>query len=256
MISKIIAFTSWGNDSTALIQWLIENKPDSEITALYSNTGWADPSWADRVDRLTAWAESKGVNCAMTNSEGMPALAKRKKSWPSNQFQFCTLELKILPAMAWLAKNDPNTEAICAVGVRRCESERRKNYPAIEKNSANHGGRDVYAFLCEHTDAMRDALLDRAGVPVLPHRSQECSPCINSNRADILRISEDRIAEIESLELSMGMTKNNKPRTLFRPHRFAGYPVGIRAVVEWAKDGSEKQEDLFSECSDAGWCGS
>lgn len=255
-MANIIAFTSWGNDSTALLQWLIDNRPDDDITALYSNTGWADDAWQDRVDRLSAWAESHRITCATTQSEGMPALARRKKSWPSNQFQFCTLELKILPAMAWLAKHDPEVKAICAVGVRRCESERRKNYPSIEYQSANHGGRDVHAFLADHTDAQRDELLRSADVPVLPHRSQECSPCVNANRADLLRLSEARIAEIEALETAMGFTKNDKPRTLFRPHKYKGYPVGIRAVVAWAQDGREKQPDLFSECSDAGWCGS
>lgn len=253
---KIITFTSWGNDSTALIQWLIENRPDDDITALYSNTGWGDAMWQDRVDRLSAWAESHGITCATTQSEGMVALAKRKKSWPSNQFQFCTLELKILPAMAWLATHDPAVDAICAIGVRRCESERRKHYPAIEYQSGNHGGRDVHAFLCDHSDSERNKLLERAGVSVLHHRSMECSPCVNASRNDLLLLTEQRIDEIEALESEMGVTKNGKPRTLFRPHRYAGYPVGIRAVVAWAKDGRENQPDLFSECSDAGWCGS
>ena len=29
-MANIIAFTSWGNDSTALLQWLIDNRPDDD----------------------------------------------------------------------------------------------------------------------------------------------------------------------------------------------------------------------------------
>ena len=262
----VVVFTSWGNDSVALLQHLIDMLPlNVSITALYSDTGWAAPWWEDRVSRLATWAKQQGVDVVTTYSEGMIALARRKKGWPTNQFQFCTLELKIKPAMNWLEANDPGRLLVCANGVRRSESKRRADYPEWTPSSGNHGDRPLWAPLVDHTDKMRDALLRRAGVEPLPHRSMECFPCINSNRADLLTLAsdEERITEISRLETSMGYTSKGKPRTLFRPHRHRG-AVGIHQVIQWAKkDFSymlDKQKDVDvddeTECSDAGWCGS
>lgn len=49
---EIYAFTSYGNDSIALIQWLREHNGEGvEVTTLYSDTGWAAAWWAERVER-------------------------------------------------------------------------------------------------------------------------------------------------------------------------------------------------------------
>jgi hypothetical protein len=261
-----VIFASYGNDSAALIQWAHE-KGLEDVTVLYSDTGWAADDWIDRVERLEVWAESLGFKTVRTQSEGLAQLSLRKKSWPSNQFTFCTLELKIKPAMEWLETNDPEMSAVCLTGVRRCESEGRKDYPERIEASPNHGGRAVWSPLVDHSDEDRDALLSRSKpadsnqpIPVLPHRSRECFPCVNSGRSTLIDLAKDaeRITAIEKLEVGMGHTKNGKPRTLFRPHRFAGYPTGIREVVRWAVEGQDWDNptgDLFAECSDDGWCG-
>ena len=88
--------------------------------------------------------------------------------------------------------------------------------------------------MVDYTEAMRDELLQRAGIEPLQHRSDECFPCINSNRADIRRLSVERIKEIAAIEKSLGHTSKGKPRTMFRPYRYMG-ATGIVEIARWAK---------------------
>lgn len=250
-----IIHTSFGNDSTALIQWAVE-KGLEDCHALYCDTGWSADWWHDRVSRGMEWCESIGVKAHRIESEGMESLIRRKKAWPFNGAQFCTKELKIIPANKWMDSIDPEADAICLVGVRREESRHRATWPEWTHDSENHGGRDLWAPLVRFSEDERNALLERAGFEALPHRSMECFPCINSNRADLQSLTEERIAEIEAIEKSMGITGNGKPRTMFRPHRHQG-SVGIRSVVKWANWGGNADEEplLFGGGGcESGWC--
>ena len=49
-----IIFSSFGNDSLALIQWAIDNNLDNVVVA-YSNTKWGRDDWQDRVDKAREW---------------------------------------------------------------------------------------------------------------------------------------------------------------------------------------------------------
>lgn len=256
---RFVIFSSYGNDSCALIQWAHENELDG-VAVVYSNTGWAQADWRIRVEEKEEWVRSLGFKTARTSSIGFAELARQKKGFPTQQFQWCSYILKIEPAMRWLEESDPDKMAVCVVGVRREESQDRAKFPAWLAKSANHGGRFMLAPFADFTAEERDALLVRAGIEPLPHRSMECR-CINSNKADLQRFTEADIAEIEALEDEMGITRNGKPRTMFRPHRHMG-AVGIREVVKWAhsargeygKEPDEPEADLFN-CQ-PGWCGS
>ena len=72
-------------------------------------------------------------------------------------------------------------------------------------------------------------------------------------------LTEERVAYIEALEMSMGMTSKGKPRTLFRPYRHGG-AVGIREVWRWAKSPRGKyipdDDQLPLMPCDSRWCGS
>jgi 3'-phosphoadenosine 5'-phosphosulfate sulfotransferase (PAPS reductase)/FAD synthetase len=248
-----VIFASYGNDSIALIQWAAENKlPD--VTVLYSDTGWAAPDWLARVTSGEQLAQSYGFSVVRTTSEGLLALVKRKKGWPRQGLQFCTEELKIKPALAWLDANDPLKEATCLIGVRREESANRAQFPEYVLNSDKHGGREVHAPLVRHTEADRDALLSRAGFTPLPHRSMECYPCVNSNRADLRELAKDpdRISLIDVTEQEMGYTAKGKLRSMFRPYRHMG-AIGIREVIKWAE--SDRGEYIAPKGCDGGWCG-
>jgi len=253
MLIRYIIRASYGNDSVALIQWAREEGL-SDVVVLYSDTGWSRASWAVRVDQMEAWVRSLGYVPARTESIGMEALLKSKKMWPQRLMQFCTKELKIVPTIAWLEKNDPERRAIVLTGIRREESANRAAAPMFLINSVNDGGRCVIQPLATFTEADRDALLRRAGFEPLGHRSEECK-CINSGRADIVRWDADDIAEIRRIETALGFSSKGKPCTMFRPNKFMG-ATGIDEIVKWAHSPRGKYEppEEAGEPCDSGWC--
>lgn len=251
-----ILFSSCGNDSVALIQWAIENNLPDLIVA-YSNTKWSSEYWCKRVTRVKWFIENAGGQFVTIDSEGFPNLVRRKKAFPANGMGFCTYELKIKPAMEWLEKIDPSKKSVCYTGVMRIESEKRKNWPVILESSPNHGGRKLISPLACMTEKQRNELLKRAGFEILPHRSKECSPCINATINDIKHLEESDIIKVENLEIEMGTgKKSGKPKYMFRPHRVHG-ACGIRQVKDWANHGGGKyspyQDDMFG--CDSGFCG-
>jgi hypothetical protein len=229
---RFVIFSSYGNDSVALIQWAHEQGLRG-VSVVYSDTQWAAPWWEARVVEMEAWVRRLGFRPARTTSIGFVELARQKKGFPTQRYQWCSYILKIEPGERWLAENDPDARAVCLVGVRRDEGPDRAEFPRYDIRSGNHGDRVMIAPFVDFTGEQRDELLFRAGIEPLPHRSMECSPCINSNKVDLKALTEDSISAVERLEGEMGMTSKGKPRTLFRPHRHMG-AVGIREVVKWA----------------------
>ena len=147
---QYVMFTSYGNDSIALMQWAHERGLRDVHTA-YSDTGWAAPWWPARVEQAEAWARSLGFTPHRIASEGMEALVARKKAWPrggGGKYQFCTEALKEEPARAWLALNDQAGDATCMTGVRREESENRRDAPEWVTASEDHGWRELWQPLC------------------------------------------------------------------------------------------------------------
>jgi hypothetical protein len=131
----------------------------------------------------------------------------------------------------------------------------RLPYPFIAleySRSEYHGGRKVWHALYLHSDADRDALLQRAGVEKLPHRSDECSPCVNANRGDLRRLSGRQMGKLAALEAEVG-------QPMFRAAKHAG-AQGIEQVIHWAKysPGQYKpgMDDLFTAgCGSPFGCG-
>jgi hypothetical protein len=72
----------------------------------------------------------------------------------------------------------------------------------------------------------RNRLIRRSGFDVLPHRSQECSPCVNANSQDFKLLSEIEICRVEELEAIVG-------KNMFRAKKHQG-ANGIREVIKWA----------------------
>ena len=234
---KYIVTTSFGNDSVALIQWMHQHHKGA-FCALYNDTGWARKDWPLRVKQISALCFELGIHVYQTKSEGMANLVKRKKGWPmpASAMQWCTQELKEKPSLEFYAKHDPECNAIIVTGRRREESQNRVDLAMHQYKSEKHGGRDVYNPLVNHTESERDDLINSFGVDVLPHSSMECYPCVCANKSDLSEIplNDERINDIEQLEISMGHTRNGKPRTMFRPYRVGG-GVGIRQAVAWGR---------------------
>lgn len=242
--------SSAGNDSLAMIQWAHENDlcNRGQVHVVFSDTGWAAPGWLTRVSRIHAYAESLGMHTHMIQSIGMQELVRIKDGFPGNAQQFCTAHLKGIPFLQWIDEVDPFLVGTVMVGKRRVESEKRKDTPEFIYDSDFHGGRTLWHPLFLHTDEERDALIHRAGFVPLPHRSLECNPCVNANRADFLRLTPGEIERVNDLEVEIG-------RPMFRPKRFGA--MGIHGVIVWAKDGRKRgdfsEED--SQCSSNFGCG-
>ena len=253
-----IIFSSCGNDSVALIQWCTENEI-SDLHVAYSETHWGSDEWPARVLLVENWCRMVGAEFHRIESEGFADLckSKRKQAFPRDGMQFCTEELKIKPAMAWLDKIDPDKEATCLVGIRREESAKRRNWPEWVEESDKHGGRSLHSPLVRYTESERDSLIVRSGLPVLPYRSRECFPCVNSSKADLRELTQSDVDKVRILEEEMGVGKvSGKPKYMFRAEKCGG-AKGIVEVVKWASHSKyiEGQDDLFGGGCDSGFCG-
>ncbi len=264
-----VIFSSFGNDSIALME-LARKAGLKNVDVGYSNTQWAAKSWPHRVDVCANIIRQLGWRFTEIPSEGFKNMVRRKKGFPRQGYQFCTGELKIVPAIAWLESIDPEKRAIVIVGLRREESQARVNTPDFLESSPNHGGRKCVYPLARIQEIDRNNIVRDFGFTPLPHRSMECFPCINSKRADIVLLSKDpeRIAEIEAFEAELGVgERSGKKKTMFRPYRHMG-ATGIREVVKWAlsgrgKYGSDQTELLLDDGTGKenddgcvnGWCG-
>lgn len=252
-----VIFASYGNDSVALIQWCHENGI-KDAAVVYSDTGWAKREWMlERVIPGEEWVRSLGYTPHRTQSIGMVNLVQQRKAWPrggGGKYQFCTQVLKKDPALAWLAENDPEGDAICMVGVRREESPNRANWPEWTEESEAHGGRMLHSPLVRHTEVLRNELIVKTPFPILAYRSKECYPCVNARKHEIASLPENRRELIHMVEVYMGVNSNGNPRVMFSPKRHKG-ATGIHEVFNWATNGANKEEPLTPDC-DSGYCGS
>ena len=187
--------SSYGNDSVALIAWAAREQLD-HVVVVYCDTGWADPQWEDRVELCEEWVHDLGFKSHRVESMGMEALVKMKKAFPCNQFQFCTMHLKGIPFLQWLDDVDPECEATVLIGKRRAESPARRKIKEFVDYSEHHGGRILWCPLYKHSDEDRDDLLDEHGFTPLPHRSQECSPCVNASREDLVWLQPEQLEKV------------------------------------------------------------
>lgn len=249
--------SSYGNDSCALIYWahgfglhLID-----DVYVTFIDTGWAGDGWMERVAEKEEWVRSLGfIPVRITPPVQFEDLMVMKKGFPNQRYQWCSVQLKGIPFLQWIDEADPDCKAVVLIGKRRDESAERASTPEYVDESEYHGGRRLWHPLYLHSEADRDLLLDLAGIEPLPHRSQECAPCVNANRADFLILTEKEIARVEALEKEVG-------NLMFRRKRYISkmYPegcTGIRQVIQWAHKAPLEPEEPqgFATCS-SGYCG-
>jgi hypothetical protein len=256
----LVVKTSYGNDSVALIQWLKEYEEKhgigclGKVVCLFNDTKWAAGWWMERVDNLEEKiVRSYGFIPSRTSCIGMRPLIKKRNTWPNEHRRFCTEVLKIQPTKEWLAVHDVDGIAEMVCGVRREESQARRLWPEYVPASEKNEGRAEWAPIVDVLVAERDALIHRAGLEPLAHRSRECR-CVLANATDLKTWREEDIAEIEAEEAIL-KAQSVPPYTncfMFRPRHKKGNPEGIRAVVEWAKQVKTK-EPPTGGC-DSGFC--
>lgn len=259
-VIRYIARTSYGNDSIAMLQ-LMKEYGLKDVTATYSDTGWASDEWMDRVEKAEAWVRSLGWEAIRIPSDGFEQNVLNQTEhgmFPTRLRKHCTKYLKIKPFLRWVAEADPERRAVICVGVRRAESNDRKHAPAFMPEQDD--GRHVWHPIVEFSDDVRDAMVLKTPLPLVDHRSDECAICINATREDLRRVSPKHIERVEALEGQVG-------RPMFNPAKFMG-AEGIREVRRWAESPRGKYRPLSyrpdmpllddvdpgSSCEDS-WCG-
>lgn len=242
--------TSYGNDSIALIQWAHENKLDN-VFCVYIDTLWAAPQWYQRINEGEQLARSYGfAPVRIRASRGFQSLIRKRKGFPSQRYQWCSSHLKGIPFLNWIEDKDPQGFAWILIGKWSGESRERVNVPHFTPYSEYHNGRMIWHPLCYEGREGRDALIHRAGFEVLPHRSLECSPCVNASKPDTAMLTSAEVKRVRRLEQHTG-------QNMFRPSRRMG-AEGIDEVMRWARTGrgcynkEDEQGQLF--CSH-GMCG-
>lgn len=239
---------SAGNDSVAMIQLAHEGnlRDVCPIHVCYVDTGWAASYWPARVAQVEALCAQYGFSFhRIRRGETFEELMLRKKGFPMPGKTWCSYELKAKALNAFHDELDPSQEAIVCIGKRRDESPARKDTPEWIGDSERHGFRTVWHMLAFVTKAERDAILARSGLPILPHRSQECSPCINANRADFMALGEAEINRAIALENAVG-------QNMFYPRHHMG-ATGVAQVIKWAHSPRGKYEPEHEGC-DSGFC--
>lgn len=244
-----IISSSYGNDSVALIQWVSE-AGYRNVQVVFIDTKWAADGWMDRVERCEKWVASLGFTPRRLNPPvGFEELIISRGGFPNQRYQWCSGHLKGVPFLEWADEVDPECRAVVMIGKRRSESRERASTPEWIIGSEYHGGRVLRHPLFKLDDSARDILIERAGFEVLPHRSQECAPCVNANRGDMLLLGPNEIGRVLDLEFETG-------HTMFRPKRHMG-AKGILEVIKWAnapRGKYAKDESPEFTCS-SGYCG-
>jgi 3'-phosphoadenosine 5'-phosphosulfate sulfotransferase (PAPS reductase)/FAD synthetase len=223
---KYALSVSYGNDSIALIQWAHERKLKG-VVVVYCDTGMAHPKWKKRIKKGEKLAQKYGFKTIRLKPEKpFEEWVTAKQMFPYSGGQWCSLKLKIEPFELWLNELDSERRVTIVLGKRRVESRARAGLSEKTQNQKYYSGREIWNPLYKHTDAERDELIKRAGFKVLPHRSLECCPCVNANKADLRMVPKERIDAIRRLEKKTG-------KTMFRPRKHMG-AKGIDEIIKWA----------------------
>lgn len=200
--------------------------------------------------KTDGFAETKGLDGnAVLTFERMIELKKRP---PSRKVQFCTSILKLAPQKRWMRAafgvggEYAGEDFERYTGVRRSESEARKNYPEREWDDyfdcwLNH---PVVALSKEECFAGAVA----RGEEINPLYSMGfgrvgCAPCVNSGKEDILNWvlrRPEMIEKIRRWESRTGYT--------YFPPMIPGLRTptnNIDQVVEWAQTSRGGRQSMF-----------
>lgn len=194
-MSHYVLIANYGNESIALMQWVIEAELATQSTLVSINTGWAGEGWQQRVQAAEAYAQQHALHVVRLNTPAtFQALVADRQAFPSKKFQWCASLLKGITINAWLDQQDPLGKCVILL------AKRDSNLPEFIEHSEYYQQRNVWHPLRHHTLEQRDALVSRAGFAVLAHRSLECEPCIHSAAGELRRLAQTDIAKTACLE--------------------------------------------------------
>lgn len=253
MLKHVVGF-SGGIDSQACADWVLENFPKEDVILMNSNAGgnehplttehveWysanvhpvvlVEPIVADMDGREREEIERRGLK--PTDPLTFDLLASLKKCWPTGLQQFCTTHLKLEPQRRWIREHLSDVAYIRYSGVRRDESERRKNTPRLSWDK--YFDCELVCPLAEWTKEECFAFVQGRGERINPlymmgFSRVGCAPCVNSTKDDIREWaarSPEMIDKVREWERRVG-----KP--FFRKDKATDPDMWIDEQVQWSR---------------------
>lgn len=260
-MKHIVGF-SGGIDSQACARWVLNRYPASDVIVMNSNAGGNEHPLTDAfvdwysdhvhpVIRVTAvvsdiwrtpqFAETKGLDSAEPLS--FVRMIELKKRPPSRKVQFCTEILKLRPQKRWIEENLKGEDYCRYTGVRRDESQSRKD--ALSEEWDSYFDCPLYRPIVDWTKEQCFDYVKEHGEQFNPlyklgFGRVGCAPCINASREDIrnwvIRFPE-MIDKIRGWEQQADMT-------FFSPMR-PGVINNIDEVVAWAMAARGGRQNLL-----------
>lgn len=262
-MKHIVGF-SGGIDSQACARWVLNRFPVENVILVNSNAGGNEhplttefvAEYSEKVHPVVAiiplvsdiwktegFAETKGLDGSAELT--FPMLIKIKKRPPARTAQFCTEMLKLNPTKRWILANISD-EYERYSGVRRDESEKRKNTPLRKWDDffdcyVNHPITDWTKQMCfdyvrQHNEPINPLYslgFERVG----------CAPCVNSGKEDIKRWADrfpEMIDKLRGWEAQTGIS-------FFPPCVPGALHNRIDEVVAWSRtDRGGKQFNIFN----------
>lgn len=240
--------SNYSNNTMALIQWAYERQLENLIV-LYIDTGWGGAGWSDYVTLCEEFVRSKGFDAVRIKApKPFADLMLMKQGFPTRRYQWCSLHLKGIPFLTWIEERDPDSQATILIPRRNADGNSETPATEFIDCCEFHGNRKVWQPFYNLSGQARDELLQRAGLQPLPHPSLECTPCINSSVASLLRLTDAEIERTAELE-------DDLEQPLFNPGDCGG-AKGIVEVVEWAQRAGGDALNYRFGCSAGFGCGS
>lgn len=179
-----------------------------------------------------------------------------KGRFPSTRAAFCTIELKQVPIrdQGYMPILEAGEDLISIQGVRRDESERRKNLARDEYVMTHTSGAELSIFR-PIIDWSAEQVFDyhrKHGIKPNPlysmgMRRVGCMPCINCGKDELLEITKrfpEYIEKVRQWEESVSLCSKRGLSSFFLWANNTGR--NIDEVVEWAKTSfGGKQYDMY-----------
>jgi 3'-phosphoadenosine 5'-phosphosulfate sulfotransferase (PAPS reductase)/FAD synthetase len=259
-VKHVVGF-SGGIDSQACARWVLNRYPAEDVILLNSDVGGHEhPITTEFIETysrdvhpvtvvtpivadlgnigLRDGTKSKPRRDKYADDDVMTfdVMAEIKGIFPARTNQFCTQLMKLKPQNRWMKDNivSHGFSFIRYAGVRRQESERRKNKQAIEWD--DFFGCPLHHPIVDWTKQMCFDYVQHHGEQVnqlytMGFGRVGCAPCVNSNKADILEWSQrfpEMIDKVRAWERRTGLT-------FFRMPFEDGSYRWVDDMVEWAK---------------------
>lgn len=198
-----ILIANFGNDSLGLIQYVVRLQL-KEVVVVSVDTGFGNPVWQERIVQAQDWVSSLGFTSVRLQPKlDFAKLVQAQGEFPSTRFQWCATYLKGDTLRAWLSETDPLKTATVLLARRRSQSPQFSDLPEFVEGAEEFADRRIWHPLINTDEKQLQGLVRQTPFAWMPHRSLECDPCVNSDAADVLRLSTDLIERVSRLETLM-----------------------------------------------------